>query len=582
VKEEKASSFVKFFKSILGKLPEQKELKEEKTKLRRIEAEKDSCVKRQGGVSQQKERLNFEFDEKTKKLYGDIEGLEKKAKPYTGKLATHADGKIIGDGRSDFTRTVTSYKFEVGDQKFNLLDLPGIEGNEGGVLDAINSAVQKAHAVFYVTSQPNPPQTGDKNSEGTLDKIKKHLGQQTEVYTIFNKRVKNPNSFKDSLIDSDESESLKVLDKTMRSYLGEQYQESISLSAYPAFLAVGNCWGEEYPSKKEKFLERFNTSEAILEKSHVQEFSHKLTGDLVNNSKVKIKKSNFKKTAVALMLVTEKTGKMHKNFLEFQNKLIETKALTDDQLDNASDDLKGSLDREAHTAVEKFKNDVRKKVYADIESDIDNKEFKAALEKRSKEGIKNIQGALEKAFKDQIDKFQGNISDIVKKYQEYSSELLSAYVGAEKFDTEFNLNIDIKSGINWAGTVASVVSAIVGIVLASIGTVGVAAIVAIVLAVIGGIISVAKAVAGFFNHNYRKSQQRKNADKALEESGKNIYDSIKKNLADCYEPLKSGMENVKSELTKTVDHIKERNRILEETILEFKSLTKAIVQEGDQ
>jgi Flp pilus assembly protein TadB len=158
--------------------------------------------------------------------------------------------------------------------------------------------------------------------------------------------------------------------------------------------------------------------------------------------------------------------------------------------------------------------------------------------------------------------------------------LLSAYIGAGKFDAKLDLNIDIKSGINWVGTVASVVTAIVGIVLASIGTAGVAAIVAIVLAVIGAVISVVKAVAGFFNHNYRKSQQRKNADEALEKSGENIYKSIEKNLKDCYEPLKTGIENIKNELIKTINHVEEINKILERTITEFETMTKAITQEG--
>jgi hypothetical protein len=582
VKKEKTSSFVKLLKSILGKLPEQNKLKEAKNVLRKIKNEKDGSLKQQNGIKQKKESLNHELEEKTRKFSTELAVLQENAKPCMEKLITNADGKIIGDGRSDFTRTVTSYDFEANGQKFTLLDLPGIEGNEELVLDTINSAVQKAHAVFYVTSQPKPPQTGDKNSEGTLDKIKKHLGQQTEVYAIFNKRVKNPNSLKVPLIDSDESESLKVLDKTMRSHLGEQYCASISVSAYPAFLAVGNCWGGEYLPKKEKFIEYFNTSEAILDKSRVRIFSEQLTVDVVNNSKAKIKKSNFKKTAVVLVHTTEETEKIHQKFLEFQNKLIETKSISDDQLDNSSEELKGNLDREAHTAIENFKNDVRKKIYEEIDSDIENKDFKSALEKLTKEGVKELQSNLDQSFKNQIDKFQDNVSGIVKKFQDNASELLNAYTGAENFDAEFNLNIDIKSGINWVGTVLSVVSAIVGIVLASIGTLGVAAIVALVLAVIGGIISVAKAAISFFDHNYRKSQQRKNADEVLEKSGKDIYESIKNNLKDCYKPLKNGVENIKTELAKSVDHVNEINRILGETVSEFKAMTKAIDKEGGQ
>jgi hypothetical protein len=583
VKKEKTSSLIIFLKYIFGKLPEQKKTKETKKILHGIKNEKEDCLKQQNSINREKEDLNREFEEKSKKINAELAGLREKEKPYTEKLIANADGKIIGDGRSDFTHTVTSYAFEVNNQKFTLLDLPGIEGNEGLVLDTINSAVQKAHAVFYVTSQPKPPQTGDKNSEGTLNKIRKHLGQQTEVYAVFNKRVKNPNSLKDTLIDSDEFESLKVLDRTMRSHLGEQYRESISVSAYPAFLAVGNCWGDDHLPKKEKFVERFNTAEAILDKSRVKTFIEQLTGDMVNNSKAKIKKSNFKKTVVILDNAKEKIGRLHRGFLDFQQKLIGTKDSTDKELNNAIEDLKDNLDREVHSVIENFKKDTRKKIYDDIESDINDKDFKNALEEKSKEGVKKLRNRLEKSFNDQIDKFQEDVSNITKKYQDYALELLNAYTGGDKFP-EFNLNIDLKSSMNknLAGTVVSVVASVAGIVLAIIGTGGVLAVIGIVLAVIGAAIAIVKAAIGFFNHNYRKSQQRKKADEVIEKSGKEIYNSIKENLKKCDEPLKTGIESIKNELTKPVNHVKEMNRILGETISKFETMSKAIVQEGDQ
>jgi GTP-binding protein EngB required for normal cell division len=583
VTREKSASFVKFLKYVFGKLSEQKRLTEARNILLVMESEKDGFLKQQDSINQEKERLNQEFEGKTKKLKAELARLQEEVKSYTEKLITTADGKIIGDGRSDFTRTVTSYDFEVNDQKFTFLDLPGIEGNEGLVLDAINSAVQKAHAVFYVISQPKPPQTGDKNSEGTLDKIKNHLGQQTEVYAVFNKRVKNPNSLKDTLIDSDESESLKVLDKIMQSHLGEQYRESISISAYPAFLAAGNCWGDNYLPKKEKFLERFNTVEAILDKSRVKAFGERITGDIVKNSKAKIKKSNFRKTAVVLVNTTEKISKLYQGFLEFQKKLIETKNSTDKKLDDTLEDLKGNLDRDAHSAIEMFKKNVRKKIYDDINSDIDDNEFKIAFEKRLKEGVEKLRSRLDKSLKDQFNKFQEDVSDVIKKYRDYASELLNVYVGSEEFP-EFNLNvIDLKNGINKNvfGLAVAVVSSTAGTILLLLtGTGEIAAIVAIVLGAIGSIISVTKAVTDFCDHNYRKSQQRKKADKVLEKSGKEIYKSIKENIAKRAELLKADIESKKNALIKTVDHVKEINRILEKTISKFKTMSRVIVSEG--
>ncbi|GAA7524011.1 hypothetical protein MMM112_12010 [Helicobacter pylori] len=75
------------------------------------------------------------------------------------------DGATIGDGRSDNTLETKSYTFKHGDQNFVLLDAPGIEGNEEKVMEQISNATQKAHAIFYVTKKPTPPQKGEKGNK---------------------------------------------------------------------------------------------------------------------------------------------------------------------------------------------------------------------------------------------------------------------------------------------------------------------------------------------------------------------------------------------------------------------------------
>ncbi len=81
------------------------------------------------------------------------------------------------------------------------------------MIDQISNATQKAHAIFYVTKTPNPPQKGEEGKEGTIEKIQKQLGSQTEVWTIFNKPITSPRALKDRLINESEKESLKILNK---------------------------------------------------------------------------------------------------------------------------------------------------------------------------------------------------------------------------------------------------------------------------------------------------------------------------------------------------------------------------------
>ena len=94
-----------------------------------------------------------------------------------------------------------------------MIDVPGIEGNESLVEQEIDRAVQKTHAVFYVTAKDAPP------NEGTLDRIKKHLSDQTEVWAIYNKQITNPRQLKKKLVSSqDEEKSLDELSIKLKEY----------------------------------------------------------------------------------------------------------------------------------------------------------------------------------------------------------------------------------------------------------------------------------------------------------------------------------------------------------------------------
>jgi hypothetical protein len=181
-----------------------------------------------------------------------------------------SDGQIIGYGRSDFTQQTTHYLFTYNEQKFAFLDVPGIEGKESVVIDEISSVVKKAHAVFYVTSNPTPPQKGDDGKKGTLEKIKEHLSSQTEVYTIFNKRIKNPTPLERPIVADKEDEDLQVLDKKMKEAMGERYVKRINLSAHVSFLALAECLLPTFKTE-EKFLTNFIKDN----KSHEKAFKYK-------------------------------------------------------------------------------------------------------------------------------------------------------------------------------------------------------------------------------------------------------------------------------------------------------------------
>ncbi len=253
-----------------------------------------------------KEQSKVVQQERFKRLYSTYQNNsqkdERKKQAILKELHSLQDGAIIGDGRSDFTTKTRSYTLKHGNKTFTLLDVPGIEGDEKKVIQQISNATQKAHAIFYVTKTPNPPQKGEEGKEGTIEKIQRQLDSQTEVWTIFNKPINNPRAFKDGLIDGSEKESLKILNKEMKNILGEHYMGYKAVSAQVAFYGLSSALLPEsdFYKNKQKFLDFFKAEELLLYQSHFKPLGEFIAEELLKNSRAKIIQSNCNKALKAI------------------------------------------------------------------------------------------------------------------------------------------------------------------------------------------------------------------------------------------------------------------------------------------
>ncbi len=209
-----------------------------------------------------KEPSKMDQQERFKRLYADVKNPNHSFFGFLKRLVGTdleklQDGAIIGDGRSDFTKKTKSYTLKHNNQSFVLLDVPGIEGDEKKVKEQISDATRKAHAIFYVTKTPTPPQKGEEKKEGTIEKIQKQLDSQTEVYTLFNKPINSPRALKDGLIDENEKKSLRDLDEKMKAILGKHYEGHQAVSAQAAFYGLSSALLPEsdFYKNKQKFLD---------------------------------------------------------------------------------------------------------------------------------------------------------------------------------------------------------------------------------------------------------------------------------------------------------------------------------------
>lgn len=493
-------------------------------------------------------------------------------------LERHADGEIIGDGRSDNTRITGRYEFTVAGQRFALLDVPGIEGSERQVNDEISHAVEAAHAVFYVTATASAPQKGDDGRMGTLEKIKSHLGAQSEVWTIYNKRATNPAVLaKDVLVSKDEKDSLAALDATMQAALGEHYCGHLAISAHPAFLGVAECLVpcSTKAKSRTKFLDAFPL-ETLLDRSGASAFRTKVASELVSNSKAKIVRSNFNKARQVVMAVDDKLTELRKETFEPLAKRLHADALdAEKQVELAMYALKSRAHATGEEAVDRFVTVTREQIYAQIANDISNDDFKHALQCCLRQGQENLAKEMPPLMQGALEKFQSQIAAVIDRFKEHASELLEAYGSIDMggVGERFELKIKIDNGINIPG----LLGAVAGVAILLSNPAGWAI---IALGAVTAIVGFAKAVWGAFSSSYRMSQQRKATDENLGRIEDSLREAVRKGLAAGWPQLQSKVDALNAAVQGPAEQVRQIDTILGSAQKQLKTIIKTIEKTG--
>ena len=575
--EKRRSSLYNFILSFLNPMYEQKEMIKAKECIVQLETEISNTKQALDQTQQELIEINEKWQKKIEVVSLNISELQEILSNEDREILKYTDGKIVGDGRSDYTQTVEEYTFRYEDQHFAILDLPGIEGREEIVINEINDAVERAHAVFYISGKSAPPQNGDEKSEGTIEKIKRHLSQHTEVYFIYNKRVKNPRQLKEVLISEDEKMALKEVDDVLKKVLSDQYEGHKVLSAYPALLSVGNFWKDKFFKNQEKFIEQMGSLEIILEESSVKDFSDWLRTTLVDEAKSKIIKSNYRKISVAIGHAQENISEIQQQFNCLEKELKLNEKYTNRKLNEESNTLIQNLDNEAIKIVGNFKNRLRKIMYAEIDKEINQDSFKAIFVQERDIAIEESRERLEDGMKAVLKEFEEEINEIVSKNERYTAELMKSLECSTEFDFDFEPIFNIKNSGNITGTISSLIIGVTGVIVSLSNPVGW---VIIALSVAGMIISVGKNILGFFNHGYRSSQQKKATDENIEKMANQLSESIRENIKNVHDPLMEGIVKVKDKLSFKTKYVNGMNQLFQEAERKLKILSWEIEQEG--
>ncbi|WQU77403.1 50S ribosome-binding GTPase [Helicobacter pylori] len=513
-----------------------------------------------------KEQSKVVQQERFKRLYSNYQNNyqndERNKQAILNELHSLQDGVAIGDGRSDFTLKTRSYSFQYNHQNFILLDVPGIEGNEKKVIDQISNATQRAHAIFYVTKTPNPPQKGEEGKRGTIEKIQRQLGSQTEVWAIYNKPINSPRALKDGLINENEKESLKILNKEMKNILGEHYMGYKAVSAQAAFYGLAQALipGTDFDKNKQKFLKDFKAGESLLYKSHFKPLAEFIAEELLKNSRAKIIESNCNKA----LKVVEQLQKAIEITIEKRIDPMIKEAQEHQQearynLNRSTEKFILNLTNSAFCKIDQFKSDLREKMYVHINKNIGDEECKEIFKNELIQGIETLHEDIKWRFRECEERFNGEIKEAIKQL-EYRIKDSLAMLECISIDRGFNLNFDTDSGID--GTKLAT----------SIGGLGLLGIfnawnpmgwLALTAGIITGLVGIARSIWSFFSSRYKRSQQKKEVDKNLHQICEKIAEDVKSRLESRKKDIWEKIEKLKANL-RPVDNYERMKRQLEE------------------
>lgn len=492
------------------------------------------------------------------------------------------DGEIIGTGRSDFTLHATAYPFQIGTEKFQLLDIPGIEGDEKKVQTEIDASVKKAHAVFYVTRKATPPGSGSDGQEGTIDKIKRQLGDQTEVWALYNKNAPSPRVLAgDTLLNDGEQESLKAMEASLLEQLGpDVFQDTKTVSCIPAFYAAATCLlpSNSHYRNRNKFLEAMSADE-LLRRSGMTDFIAFLKREICVNYKSKIKHANLKKIRACLEQGIAYVQGLRTTFYTLSQNLGRQYQSSSVQIDDLLQATTRRLQSECKDYLAATKSARRNRIYKYIETDRSNDDFKSELESQI-DTLKDSVGIdLEKRFEVIFENLKTGIQEIVEKNKRNIDEIMEYSMPKDIFKSDFSFQLDFKmgNGINVVGILSSLGGAAGLVWVGFLASNPAGWTVAAVLGAVGLVFSFYKSVRGYFSSKYKMEQQRKSADENLENVFDKLEEMLTDNLDQAGEKLGEALAETKKQLKMPLEQSLATISTLSEIGLRMADLKKRIV-----
>lgn len=483
------------------------------------------------------------------------------------------DGLIVGDGRTDFTKTYDEYNLSIAGHPFTLIDVPGIEGNEADFKDVIKTALHKAHCVFYVQGHNKKP------DRKTAEKIKKYLGDWVKVYSIYNVRGGVGNydeeEERETLLTPGVRKMEELIKAEFKTILGDVYAGNLTIQGLLAMSAKAkfSTKRDDLIRGQQKLLKYFGGSaDKVLEFSQFKALTN-LVEHKSSDFKAEIIEANKQKLLSMARTISKginevmESQKIYLSTLDSnlrtiecevcKNKMASASRNITNKINNAIDSTYGNLKNDIFSLIESKPDDIN-----DLAENCQYKKMQE-LECRIKGIIKTeLQNIRETANRKIKDLDGVNINPI------RFNNSVDVNVEIDFTDAFENLNIDLEDVCSWIGKTAGTAAAgaAIGSFIPFVGTIIGAGIGAVVGGAVhacsgdGGMADARKSVSDAIGEAKRRAKSNissmlKPILRDIDCQKRQLSDSIKKELNNI-EELNDAIDNFSNDINYFVNGLK--------------------------
>ena len=351
-----------------------------------------------------------------------------KALEHVQRCAGQVDGEIVGTGQADFTQDNVFYEFNHQGKSFQLIDVPGIEGNESKYEAMVQTAIAKAHLVFYVNG------TNKKPEADTAKKIKQYLNRDAKIYAICNLRGKA-----DSYEFSQDRQSLEQTHKdavATREQTREVLEEILGTELVSGCQSLQGLLGFTSVAFDERGLTSIHPNRADLLKSqraYIQDFAslqamhnfsqldllHQVISKGCANFEVDIVESNKRKVLRLLQDTVNDLNKQRDAHHEFSCK-IDTEILECKKYICLSfEELMTNFRKQRNNALGSFFNELTSAARMAVEEHFSDKnDVERAIQSHLRSGQEQLTKRLENSQEELLEQLSKAIDQALKRLQE--------------------------------------------------------------------------------------------------------------------------------------------------------------------